>query len=137
MKKQGFATMTPERHRELCASGGKEAHARGKAHEFTSEEARVAGAKGGHAVSQNREHMRVIGRKGGQRVGQDKGHMAKIGVIGGKKVSSNVEHMRALGRKGGRAKVRHHDPSGGPIGPTCEHGFFVDCGRCFDTQVIW
>jgi hypothetical protein len=39
--------MTPERHREIASRGGKAAHARGTAHEFTAEEARAAGAKGG------------------------------------------------------------------------------------------
>lgn len=34
-------------------------------HEFTSEEAREAGRKGGVAVSRDREHMVEMGRKGG------------------------------------------------------------------------
>lgn len=64
--KRGFASMSPERRREIAAKGGKTSHARGVAHEFTSEEARLAGKKGGTAVSQDRKHMAELGRKGGQ-----------------------------------------------------------------------
>jgi hypothetical protein len=46
--------------------GGRAAHQKGTAHEFSSEEAREAGRKGGRAVSQNREHMSAIGREGGE-----------------------------------------------------------------------
>lgn len=46
-KKQGFASMTPERRREISASGGRAAHAKGTAHRFTSEEASIQGRKGG------------------------------------------------------------------------------------------
>ena len=46
--------------------GGKAAHAQGRAHEFTKEEARVAGRKGGEVVSANRAHMARIGRMGGR-----------------------------------------------------------------------
>lgn len=46
---RGFAKMSPERHREIASMGGKTAHATGKAHKFTSEQAREAGRKGGLA----------------------------------------------------------------------------------------
>jgi general stress protein YciG len=46
---RGFASMNPERQRQIASEGGKAAHARGKAHKFTSEEAREAGRKGGQA----------------------------------------------------------------------------------------
>lgn len=68
-KKQnrGFAAMTDKkRQREIASMGGLAAHARGKAHEFTAEEAREAGAKGGAVVSADREHMARIGRLGGK-----------------------------------------------------------------------
>jgi len=48
-KRRGFAVMAPALVRELARRGGKAAHEGGKAHEFTSEEARVAGRKGGAA----------------------------------------------------------------------------------------
>jgi general stress protein YciG len=41
---RGFASMDPARQREIASEGGKAAHERGTAHEFTSEEARRAGS---------------------------------------------------------------------------------------------
>jgi hypothetical protein len=58
--------MDESRQREIARKGGKAAHQRGTAHEFTREEAAEAGRKGGKAVSQNRQHMAEIGRKGGK-----------------------------------------------------------------------
>jgi len=43
--KQGFASMDPERQREIARRGGQAAHRLGKAHTFTPEEARLAGKK--------------------------------------------------------------------------------------------
>lgn len=63
---RGFASMDPQKQREIASAGGRAAHQQGVAHEFTSEEARAAGRKGGEAVSRDREHMREIGRKGGE-----------------------------------------------------------------------
>jgi hypothetical protein len=39
--------MTPEKQREIASKGGRAAHQKGTAHEWTSEEARTAGRKGG------------------------------------------------------------------------------------------
>jgi hypothetical protein len=47
--KRGFASMDPQRQREIASLGGKAAHASGRAHEFNSAEAREAGRKGGRA----------------------------------------------------------------------------------------
>ncbi len=63
---RGFAAMDPSKQREIASKGGKAAHAKGTAHEFTPDEARVAGKKGGEAVSRDRDHMARIGRTGGQ-----------------------------------------------------------------------
>ena len=63
--KRGFASMDPSKQREIASKGGRAAHAKGTAHEFTSDEARVAGRKGGEAVSRDRAHMAAIGREGG------------------------------------------------------------------------
>jgi general stress protein YciG len=71
----GFAAMDPERRREIASLGGKEAHAQGLAHEFTSEKARIAGRKGGQAVSRNRDHMVEIGRRGGLARGRKSGSL--------------------------------------------------------------
>ena len=63
---RGFAGMDEGKQREIASKGGKAAHAKGTAHEFDSEEARVAGRKGGLSVSRNRAHMAEIGRHGGR-----------------------------------------------------------------------
>jgi len=63
--KRGFASMDPSKQREIASKGGRAAHAKGTAHEFTSDEARTAGRKGGEAVSRDRAHMAAIGREGG------------------------------------------------------------------------
>ena len=67
ISKRGFAAMDRTRQREIARLGGRAAHQRGTAHEFTRDEAREAGRKGGVAVSQDREHMARIGRRGGER----------------------------------------------------------------------
>lgn len=64
---RGFAGMSNQRQREIAAEGGRAAHQRGTAHEFSPAEARKAGQKGGIAVSRDRGHMARIGRKGGER----------------------------------------------------------------------
>jgi general stress protein YciG len=53
---RGFASMDPQRQREIASEGGRAAHEKGTAHEFTSEEAREAGRKGGMARSANRRN---------------------------------------------------------------------------------
>lgn len=62
---RGFASMDEDKQRAIAAKGGRAAHASGNAHEFSPAEARVAGRKGGEAISRNREHMAAIGREGG------------------------------------------------------------------------
>ncbi len=46
-ERRGFASMSPEKQREIASKGGRAAHLKGTAHEWTSEEARSAGRKGG------------------------------------------------------------------------------------------
>jgi general stress protein YciG len=57
---RGFAAMNPERVREISRLGGKAAHVKGVAHEFTREEAQAAGRKGGLAAHQHDAHRREI-----------------------------------------------------------------------------
>ncbi len=45
--RRGFAAMSKEQQRQIASKGGKAAHKAGTAHEWTSEEARIAGRKGG------------------------------------------------------------------------------------------
>ena len=66
ISQRGFASMDLEKQRAIASEGGRAAHLSGHAHEFTSEEARLAGRKGGQTVSRDRQHMAEIGRKGGE-----------------------------------------------------------------------
>jgi hypothetical protein len=66
---RGFAAMDPARQRELARRGGRAAHERGTAHEFSPEEARRAGQRGGAVVSRDRQHMATIGSRGGRNRG--------------------------------------------------------------------
>jgi hypothetical protein len=61
----GFATLSIEERKRIASKGGKVAHARGLAHEFTSETGAKAGRLGGLATSQDREHMSRLGKRGG------------------------------------------------------------------------
>ena len=48
-ERRGFASMSPEKQREIASKGGRAAHQKGTAHEWSSDEAREAGRKGGMA----------------------------------------------------------------------------------------
>lgn len=48
-KGRGFASMDQKKQRLIASKGGKAAHAKGTAHEWNSQEARLAGRKGGQA----------------------------------------------------------------------------------------
>jgi hypothetical protein len=66
---RGFASMDPEKQREIASQGGKAAHASGNAHEFTSEEARRAGSMShkndGSQQSNSSGGSRQSGNEGG------------------------------------------------------------------------
>jgi hypothetical protein len=47
--RRGFASMSTEKQREIASKGGRAAHAKGTAHEWSADEARRAGRKGGQA----------------------------------------------------------------------------------------
>jgi uncharacterized protein len=68
---RGFASMDPDEQKKIAGKGGRAAHALGRAHEFTPEEAREAGSKGGKRVSRDRAHMAEIGRLGGLAKGKN------------------------------------------------------------------
>lgn len=53
--RRGFASMDEEKQREIASKGGKAAHEKGTAHEFTSKEAQEAGRKGGEARSRDND----------------------------------------------------------------------------------
>ena len=54
---RGFASMDRAKQREIASKGGKAAHQKGTAHEWTSEEAREAGRQGGMASHRRRKQM--------------------------------------------------------------------------------
>ena len=62
---RGFAAMDPAKQREIASKGGRAAHEQGTAHEFTSEEAREAGRKGGQASHAARGDARRGARSNG------------------------------------------------------------------------
>jgi hypothetical protein len=80
-KNRGFASMDPQRQREIASEGGKAAHQKGTAHEFTSEEARRAGSMS-HGNRQSAEARSSTksstsastgGKQGGSRSGSSGG----------------------------------------------------------------
>lgn len=54
---RGFAAMDAEKQRQIASKGGKAAHQKGTAHEFSSEEARAAGRKGGEARARHAQML--------------------------------------------------------------------------------
>ena len=62
---RGFASMDRAKQREIASKGGKAAHQKGTAHEWTSEEARDAGRKGGIASHQRRREQTQSGERDG------------------------------------------------------------------------
>jgi hypothetical protein len=60
--KRGFAVLSPEKKREIASMGGKAAHQHGRAHRFTSEEARAAGKK--------RHQLRILAAQQAQQAQQ-------------------------------------------------------------------
>jgi uncharacterized protein len=52
---RGFASMDRTLQREIASKGGKMAHVKGTAHEWSSEEAREAGRKGGLAAKHRKQ----------------------------------------------------------------------------------
>ena len=67
-RNRGFASMDPERQREIASEGGKAAHEKGTAHEFTSEEARRAGSMS-HGNRQSDQASSQAGKQGGNKQG--------------------------------------------------------------------
>jgi general stress protein YciG len=56
--KRGFASMDRAKQREIASKGGKAAHEKGTAHEWTGEEAKEAGRKGGAASHRNAQRVK-------------------------------------------------------------------------------
>ena len=64
--KRGFSSMDKQKQKEIASKGGKAAHQKGTAHEFTSEEARIAGRKGGAASRARRTGANATEDAGGE-----------------------------------------------------------------------
>ena len=67
---RGFASMDRAKQREIASKGGKAAHQKGTAHEWTSEEARDAGRKGGIASHKRRREMQQPNEGGNSAAGE-------------------------------------------------------------------
>jgi general stress protein YciG len=72
-QRRGFAAMDPAKRKAIASQGGRTAHKLGRAHKFTSEQAKIVGAKGGRAAHRSgrahqftREEAQAAGRKGGR-----------------------------------------------------------------------
>jgi general stress protein YciG len=109
--KRGFASMDPSKQREIASKGGRAAHSKGTAHEFTSDEARVAGRKGGEAVSRDREHMSAIGREGGHSRGRTRQMPPEENVSG---TATDTERQNYIGRGSDRGTFGEPERSNAP-----------------------
>jgi uncharacterized protein len=58
-QRRGFASMSAEKQREIASKGGRAAHEKGSAHEWSSDEARTAGRKGGQVSRGGRGRLVV------------------------------------------------------------------------------
>src|SRR5947208_11630539 len=80
---RGFASMDRSKQREIASKGGKAAHQKGTAHEWTSEEAREAGRKGGMASHRRKQEQQGGGAgspgEGGDSSGGGGNHMTGHG----------------------------------------------------------
>src|SRR4028119_2084621 len=111
IRNRGFASMDAAKQREIARKGGRAAHARGTAHEFSVNEARAAGRKGGESGSAERGRVARAGRGGrrGGRAAPARGPAHEFSVNearaagrkGGESVSANRDHMSRIGRIGG------------------------------------
>jgi len=61
-ERRGFASMSPEKQKEIASKGGRAAHEKGTAHEWTPDEARAAGRKGGQSSRGGRGRLPVSPR---------------------------------------------------------------------------
>ena len=86
---RGFASMDRAKQREIASKGGKAAHQKGTAHEWTSEEARDAGRKGGIASHRRRREQLGSTGTGGSDVADDRG----ASTNGGGEVNASRDEM--------------------------------------------
>jgi general stress protein YciG len=70
-ERRGFASMSPEKQREIASKGGRAAHEKGTAHEWSSDEARTAGRKGGQVSRGGRGRLASTTGGDGEQSGAD------------------------------------------------------------------
>jgi hypothetical protein len=90
---RGFASMDRAKQREIASKGGKAAHQKGTAHEWTSEEARDAGRKGGIASHQRRREQ-TDGQSAESAVGMDPTDVGWSGQGDSANVESSIPSER-------------------------------------------
>ena len=91
---RGFASMDRAKQREIASKGGKAAHQKGTAHEWTSEEARDAGRKGGIASHQRRREQ-TGGQPADSAVGMDRSEMGWGSDVSDSSVESSTSRERS------------------------------------------
>lgn len=96
---RGFASMDPEKQREIASQGGRAAHASGNAHEFDSDEARRAGQashQSGNAHAFNSQEAREAGsmshKNDGNRQSGNQGSSGNQGLGGGTRGGTPEQH---------------------------------------------
>ncbi len=110
--KRGFAAMDKDAQRAIASKGGRAAHARGTAHEFTSEEAAEAGRKGGRTVSRDRRHMAEIGRRGGKAAHNRETPQAPMAEQRMEPVEQHLAHTGEQPMGNGHALAHSQQPMG-------------------------
>jgi len=90
---KGFASMSPEKRRELASKGGRAAIERGTQYEFTYEDRSIGGQISGTKIAAIPGRMRELGRLSGRKCAEIPGRMAEMGRKGGiaKKLKNNVQ----------------------------------------------
>lgn len=116
--RRGFASMDEEQQREIASMGGRAAHEYGTAHEFSSEEARKAGRRGGVRTRQThgRGFYQEIGRIGGEERRRELGPegYAELGSMGGR-ARWEERVSRRQGVKGRGQAGRRSQGQGRPV----------------------
>ena len=88
---RGFASMDRSKQREIASKGGKAAHQKGTAHEWTSEEARDAGRKGGLASHKRRREQLMTGSASGESSSMSSSERTEPFDVGGSEPSTSEE----------------------------------------------
>ena len=119
--KRGFASMDKEKQRQIASKGGRAAHQKGTAHEFTPEEARIAGRKGGAAAHRKgtahrftSEEAKEAGRRSAE---ASRGEGAAAGEEG---VSGQAASQEPIHRADSGNRPESSDRAVEPIGRTAE-----------------